>query len=373
MLSELIEVTNLVIWDEALMTDRKAFEALDRSFRDIEKAHNLAAASIPFGGKVVVLGRDLRQILPVVEGGSKIEVLNSTITNSRLCSHIEMLSLNENMRLQCPTADSSYQQEIAEFSKWILEVDEGTLPCIAKEGETEPSWIKIPRELLLTTDGDKFPCIVNAIYLDFNRKFCDPAYLADRAILTPTNELTDTVNDYVVSLVQGQEKEYLSSVSIAKSTGLHEAYDLLYPVEFLNSINGNNFPHHRITLKEGVPIMLLQNLNQSAGLCNGTKLIVTALAEWSIEARIMNGRHKNQSFIIPRITLSMKSNKCPFVLQRRQYPVKVCYGMTINRSQGQTLSAVGVYLKRPVFTHGQLYVTISRVTTKQGPQASYRR
>lgn len=201
---------------------------------------------------------------------------------------------------------------------------------------------------------NKLSSIVDAIYKDLHVEYNNIGYLSERAILTPTNELADIINNHVVSLLPGTEKEYLSSDSIAKSTGPHETYDLLYLVEFLNSLNGNNFPQHQLLLKKGVPIMLLRNLNQSDGLCNGTRLIVTSLGDMIIEAKIITGPNSGERVLIPRITLTLKDNRWPFILQRRQYPIKVCYAMTINKSQGQTLSAVGVYLKRQAFTHGQL-------------------
>jgi hypothetical protein len=189
MLCELLESASLVIWDEALMTHRHAFEALDRTFRDLFACKTEGADALVFGGKVVVLGGDLRQILPVVEGGSRAEIVNAAVVNSPLWKHITVLPLTINMRLRCPDLSVEGQREIAEFSKWVLSVGEGQVDGVKKNGEIDGTWIKILRDLLLMPNGDKVSCMVNTIYPDLPARYSDPFYLQSRAILTPTNEL----------------------------------------------------------------------------------------------------------------------------------------------------------------------------------------
>jgi ATP-dependent DNA helicase PIF1 len=164
--------------------------------------------------------------------------------------------------------------------------------------------VEIPSDLLITTTDNKMKVLVESTYPHLQIKFNDPEYIKDRAILATTNDIVDEINEYIMSFIPGSEKEYFSADSISNCTDTCNDADILYPIEYLNSLNANNFPTHRLKLKIGVPIMLLRNLNQSLGLCNGTRLIVTNLGQNVIEAVIITGTHTDDKILIPRINLT---------------------------------------------------------------------
>ncbi|KAF1895897.1 hypothetical protein Lal_00033960 [Lupinus albus] len=188
----------------------------------------------------------------------------------------------------------------------------------------------------------------------------------ERAILASTIDIVDQINEYVLSIIPCEENDYLSSDSVDMSDVNDIETVNILTTKFLNTLSTSDLPNHKIKLKLGTPIMLLRNLDQSEGLCNGTRLVVTKMAIHVLEAKIMSSKNVGHIIYIPRMSMSPSQSPWPFKLIRRQFPIIVSYVMTINKSQCQSLEMVELYLPKLVFSHGQLYVAISRVKNKEG-------
>jgi hypothetical protein len=339
--AELIRKADLVIWDEAPSQHRHIHEAVDRTFQDIRGCNRL------FGGLSIVFGGDFRQTLPVIEKGSKEEIVNASLGKSHIWRQLKVLTLNINMRL-------GEDQSEREFAKWQLDVGQG-------DYTDDDGNIVLP---------DHFKCLENTLeslietmYPNIsNLPLPTDQYFSEHMLLSAHNEDVHAINAQILDNFPGAEHVYHSADSVG-SDGDDEDVQHFYPVEHLNSINASGLPLSKLVLKKGCPVMVLRNLNPSQGVCNGTRGILTRMTNHVLEIRLLGGDHAGEHVFIPRITMIPSAIQIPFELRRRQFPICVAFAMTINKAQGQSVKYVGLDFRSPIFTHGQFYVAISRATS----------
>ncbi|XP_016162397.1 uncharacterized protein LOC107605142 [Arachis ipaensis] len=137
-----------------------------------------------------------------------------------------------------------------------------------------------------------------------------------RTILAPTLDIIEEVNNHLMAII---------------------------PVgKLLDSINCSNLPPHKLILKVGVLVMLLRNIDHSSGLCNGTKLQVRKLENHVIECEVLTGNNVGHIALILRMNMVPTNETVLVRFQRRQFSIIISFAITINKSQGQILSHVGL-------------------------------
>ncbi|XP_018404137.1 PREDICTED: uncharacterized protein LOC108780818 [Cyphomyrmex costatus] len=219
-----LKETDIFIWDEAPMAPRYALEIMDRTLRDIMNN------DLPFGGKIVVLGENMR-VLP----------------------------------------------EETEFAKFLLDMGDGVL-------NDSNDNIQLPNCCIAPINAD----IVQDIYGDLikNKEFNK---IAKCAILSARNADVDEINKRVVELLETFEERIYTSTDSTENCGDNgDIGEALLP-EYLNTLSPSSLPPYELRLRPNCVIMLIRNLSINEGLCNGTRLMIIALGDHLLKCKILTG------------------------------------------------------------------------------------
>ncbi|XP_013632386.1 PREDICTED: uncharacterized protein LOC106337818 [Brassica oleracea var. oleracea] len=214
MLAELIEETDLIIWDEAPMTHKHAFEALDKSLKDIMSMKNPPAKNQPFGGKTVMLGGDFRQTLPVIPQGSRADSVLASISHSYLWNSCHKFSLKvsrdyfslDSFELSNTTSD---QNDTLYSVEYLLCQGGADVPVAELPGvETHQS----------ADDGQLAPWIVWALWTARNKLiFNNKMYTAEEVITHAVAAAREWLN------AQSKEQRHSPHPQASRTTSPREA------------------------------------------------------------------------------------------------------------------------------------------------------
>uniref|UniRef100_A0A0L8GZE4 Uncharacterized protein n=1 Tax=Octopus bimaculoides TaxID=37653 RepID=A0A0L8GZE4_OCTBM len=255
-------------------------------------------------GRLVRVSREENILLQ--NNGVRSQIVDATLKRSFLCDHVEVV-LTTNLRLL--TEGHSDERE---FANYLFDVGNGNISVEQSLGEFK---IKLPNDLCLESDALSDLCDFVHTYLKNN--FTTPVWFSNRTIVTPTNEAEQFVNDFLLTRIPDELKVYRSSDTVDKEN--------LYPIEFIN------------------------------------KLTPPGLHDHVIEAEVASGSYVGSTLLIRRIPHVSQEMEFPFPFTHKQFPVKLVFASTCNKAQGQPSEQIGIYLPTQFFSHGQLYVALSRV------------
>ncbi|KAK0427397.1 hypothetical protein QR680_010208 [Steinernema hermaphroditum] len=323
--AEELSKVDVILWDEATMSDRRVYNCVDRLLRALHEENS----EEPFGGVMIIAGGDWKQTLPIVKEVRNEGVLSYTLKKSTLWQRFVQFHLKTNMRAIDDPA----------YADLLLKIGQG-------DAQLDEDQVEIPQQTLKNTEDE----VINFVF-PYNEDW------SNRSILTVTNEKSLQLCEMVLNNHPGEARTYESVDKPYKERSF-----ISVEPETYHTLTPPGLPPHRLRLKKGCEVMLLRNLNVKIGLCNGTRLKVLEMKDnLLICAPVNRTERMPEKIAIHRIPMSSSDRpEEEFAFIRHQYPLRLSYSLTINKAQGQSLDKVGLVLPTSCFAHGQLYVALSR-------------
>ena len=236
----------------------------------------------------------------------------------------------------------------ANFSENLMHIGNGRVPV-----KDHPDIIEVPDGMCQRLDS------IDELHQQVFPSINDPPNDSsnDVVILCPLTSRVKLHNEKLYEKFNREETNEQCYKSV--DTVVNEGDEMDYPTELLNSVDIPGLPPHVLKLKVGCPVIVLRNLDPPK-IVNGTRARVNNLYDNAIEIVIVSGSFKGETFLLPRIPIIPTDADLPFELKRLQFPIRLCFAMTVHKAQGQTFKTVGLDLMSPCFSHGQLYVAMSR-------------
>ena len=292
-IGRLMKKVKLIIIDEVTMGNKKVYECLDRTLR------NVLNKPEPFAGITVLFSGDFRQILPVVKRGGRDDIVNACLKRSEIIwPLVEQLELKTNERVARASADDA--ATLAEWSEYLLQVGDGRIPREIGYGGYK---IEIPPDMIV----DDIDELINFVFEDF--EFDKDGWANERAIIAARNKEVDLINARIMErYMHTESRVYYAHNEKKPGENVDHNRGDNYPEEFLANFNPPGFPKTELTLRKGASIMLMRNLDPQEGHCNGARYTVKEFKNNLIVAQKASGKNAGTLYHIHKDTIPQRQN-----------------------------------------------------------------
>ncbi len=306
---------------------------------------------------------DCRQIGPVVKYGGMAETISASLMHSHLWPRFQIFEFSENMRLttlRSNTVSRDVFERESAFAANLLTIGNGGHDTNHAQlvGADSTQGIKLL----------KLPLIGATSSIRTALDFIHPGgvlaeNLHKRMILAGTNKAVAEWNAAVQALNPNEMRTYLASNMFDECDDPHGYIRSMITPSTLAKYESNQIPPHALNLKVGDVCIILRTLRLQETVATNTMVKILPLGPdasgKTLKVQVLNTA---RTLLLPRIRFKCKLRyNTSYTLHRIQFPLRLAYSLTFNKSQGQTLDKVVMDLRSPVFSHGLLYVGNSRV------------